>query len=101
MGLHAHLLEPRRRTSILLPLHSLHRQPRPLRISLEPLSLDSAVCHLSLRLLDLGYSKQPEEHVQSTGTRCRIEPKDIPAAAVEGSQESCEHQDENWRLDSL
>ena len=65
MGLHAYLLESGWRTSLLLSLHSIHRQPRSFRISLANLGSGASVHHLLVRLLDLGHSKQPKEHVST------------------------------------
>lgn len=85
MGLHAHLLEPRWCTPQLLSLHSIHRQPRPCRVPLEPLPSDPPLHHLPVCVLDLGHGKLAKEHVQSTGKGRGIEPKDIPAITLESS----------------
>jgi hypothetical protein len=83
MGFHAHLLEPRRRASDLYPLHFIHRQPRPIRIPLEPIPLDPAIPNLPLRLLDMGHGELAKEYVQSTRKRCRAEQKDFSSIALE------------------
>jgi hypothetical protein len=83
MGLHANLLEPRRRTFDIHPLYPLHRQPRTLRISLESLPLESSIRCLSIRILDMGYSKLTKKHVQSTRKRCRVEQKDFSTVTLE------------------
>ena len=63
MGLHAHLLEPRGRAALLLPLHDLPRQPRPGRVRVVQTRLSRLLHLLPLRLLDLGYLTIAEEHV--------------------------------------
>lgn len=75
MGLHAYILEPRRRAHVLLPLRLVPRLPRPLNLLLlleqqapgnpAPLGRD-----LPLLLLDLGHLQQPEKHIPGRGARC-------------------------------
>lgn len=92
MGLHAHLLESGRCAPELLPLHNLLGQPRSCHLPLEQIRAGIPVHCVPVRLLDLGYSQQPEEPLPPAGARYPGFPQDFPTAAVADGAEPQDYQ---------
>ena len=96
MGFHVDLLEHGWCTTQLLPFEHLLGQSCSIRLQMESIRLGSAVRTISVRLLGLGYHKQPEKSLSPAGAWRLHSTKDIPTIAVADCGESKNHQDQDW-----